>query len=311
MPLLCISSWAPLLWSWFGASLRRTTSRCTPSWVRGGLLAQGLHAHQACWYGRNHYAAQCFHAATWHDVHTMPASTNCLFSNTHVAACCAGTLCCFQQVAWFFSGAKDTPLPTPTLAVVWVASLAAWSAVLLVFRAIAAQGAAAHSSGTAQLLHVMIFGLAFVAFGVAASVPVSFAAVGILHLLFLACPGPAPSPSSLFTRARLPVYVLLLALCWEPWSQVAWLTRQALKEAHWGDSALQLLQRNPLQHAFAGSWWPLRLLRTGLHGIMSLVGYSVSCIHSWLGCLPSRQADTPTASCMHVTPDSPLTRSYI
>ena len=173
----------------------------------------------------------------WHKVHIRPASThclcsntNCLCSNTHDAACCAGTMYGFQQVVWCFGGAKGTPLPTPTFGDVWMASLVAWGAVLFVFRALAARGTAAPSSDGAELFHSIACTLACVTFWLTAAFAVPFVVRGVVHLLFFAPPG-APSPHALFLRARLPVYVLLLALCWESWSQVAWLTWHALKDA--------------------------------------------------------------------------------
>lgn len=75
----------------------------------------------------------------------------------------------------------------------------------------------------------------------------------------------------------------LLALCWEPWSHQArldWLVWQA------GPGSLTpLLRRRPLGQAFASSWWPVRLLRAGLRGMLALVSAVES---SERGCICAR-----------------------
>lgn len=80
---------------------------------------------------------------------------------------------------------------------------------------------------------------------------------------------------------------LLLALCWEPWAHKARLDRQVWQQGI--GSLPQLLRSMPPGQAFAGSWWPVRLLRAGLRGMLALVSAVESsergCICARMNCL--------------------------
>lgn len=175
----------------------------------------------------------------------------------------AGVILLHQMLCWSTFGPPGSPTPVDPLSVGWLAAVHVLVHTRLqrILGAHTAQSDAAPvAHGPPKLLtasHLCVS----CTFWLAAVLIVTDAAATTILGVF--------SVDDLAPWDTVLLYWLLLALCWEPWAHKArldWLVWQQ------GISRLpQLLRSMPPGQAFAGSWWPLRLLRRALQAIIALV----------------------------------------
>lgn len=182
----------------------------------------------------------------------------------------AGLLVMAQLIVWFWAdGPAGWPLPAKPVGLAW------WAATAMAPMTHYALGPGDQAGLLPEdtwLLHYA-YPLCSVAFWLAAGF-VSFLYVGAVCSLLLACqavprPGPVALLYGLLSTHNTPLpFLVLLALCLEPWAYKAILDWHVWR--HGTASLPQLLQRMPREQVW-GSWWLLDLLHPCLCGMLRLV----------------------------------------
>lgn len=166
-----------------------------------------------------------------------------------------------QLLCWSTLGHTDHPIPVEPLSFGWLAAVFVHKSMQRVLDAHTSQRDAAPVAHESHRLLIAAYICTSCMFWLAAILIGADTAVTTILGVFLT--------DDSVSLERVLLYWLLLAFSWEPFAHKARLDWQVWQQGI--GSLPQLLQRMPPGQAFAGSWWPLCLLRAGLRGMLALV----------------------------------------